>query len=159
MVVTAFLERAMPLLRYNLGDIGLIEPDRCPCGRRFRTLRLTSGRLNDRVVLPDGAVLYSDTFLQLAATHPGIGECFVHQDADGLVRVHVVPGDDTGEEVYTTVREKLFALAGGPFPLEGGRRPGADHRRRQGPVRHLRVPPGEGVSRMSKRPVARPSGW
>lgn len=24
------------------------------------------GRLNDRVVLPDGAVLYSDTFLELA---------------------------------------------------------------------------------------------
>ncbi|MER7211465.1 AMP-binding protein [Streptosporangium sp. NPDC000239] len=117
-VVTAFLERAMPLVRYRLGDIGFISPERCPCGRRFRTLRLTTGRSNDYVTLPSGEKLYPDAFLHLAATHPGVSECFVHQDATGLVRVHVVPADEAGEEVYTTVRQKLFALAGGEFPLE-----------------------------------------
>ncbi|MGN9838476.1 phenylacetate--CoA ligase family protein [Nonomuraea sp. H19] len=118
-VVTAFLERAMPLLRYSLGDIGLIEPGRCRCGRRFRTLRLTTGRSNDYVTLPSGERLYPDAFLHLAATHPGISECFVHQDPAGLVRVHVVPsGDEPAERVFATVREKLFTLAGGEFPLE-----------------------------------------
>ncbi|MFF0572612.1 phenylacetate--CoA ligase family protein [Streptosporangium saharense] len=117
-VVTAFLERAMPLVRYNLGDIGLIEPGRCRCGRRFRTLRLTTGRSNDYVTLPSGERLYPDAFLHLAATHPGVSECFVHQDAEGLVRVHVVPTDEAGEGVYETVRHKLFTLAGGEFPLE-----------------------------------------
>ncbi|MEV4096037.1 phenylacetate--CoA ligase family protein [Streptosporangium saharense] len=117
-VVTAFLERAMPLVRYNLGDIGLIEPGRCRCGRRFRTLRLTTGRSNDYVTLPSGERLYPDAFLHLAATHPGVSECFVHQDAEGLVRVHVVPADEAGEGVYETVRHKLFTLAGGEFPLE-----------------------------------------
>ncbi|MFF4989328.1 phenylacetate--CoA ligase family protein [Streptosporangium saharense] len=117
-VVTAFLERAMPLVRYNLGDIGLIEPGRCRCGRRFRTLRLTTGRSNDYVTLPSGERLYPDAFLHLAATHPGVSECFVHQDAEGLVRVHVVPTDEAGEGVYETVRHKLFTLASGEFPLE-----------------------------------------
>ncbi|MEV1176383.1 hypothetical protein [Nonomuraea sp. NPDC049784] len=118
-VVTSFLEQAMPLLRYSLGDIGLIEPGRCPCGRRFRTLRLTTGRSNDYVTLPSGERLYPDAFLHLAATHPGVSECFVHQEADGLVRVHVVPsGEEAGEQVFATVREKLYGLAGGEFPLE-----------------------------------------
>ncbi|MEV0237423.1 AMP-binding protein [Nonomuraea sp. NPDC050786] len=118
-VVTSFLERAMPLLRYSLGDIGLIEPHRCPCGRRFRTLRLTTGRSNDYVTLPSGERLYPDAFLHLAATHPGISECFVHQEADGLVRLHVVPsGEEEAERVFATAREKLFGLAGGEFPLE-----------------------------------------
>ncbi|TMR93583.1 phenylacetate--CoA ligase family protein [Nonomuraea basaltis] len=117
-VVTAFLEQAMPLLRYSLGDIGLIEPGRCRCGRRFRTLRLTTGRSNDYVMLPSGERLYPDAFLHLAATHPGISECFVHQDADGLVRVHVVPSGHGEAEVFSTIRAKLFALAGGEFPLE-----------------------------------------
>lgn len=117
-VVTAFRERAMPLLRYSLGDIGFIEPDRCRCGRRFRTLQLTNGRSNDFVTLPSGERLYPDTFLHLAATHPGISECFVHQDAEGLVRVHVVPANTPQDEVFATVREKLIGLAGGEFPLE-----------------------------------------
>jgi phenylacetate-CoA ligase len=133
-VVTAFRERAMPLIRYSLGDIGFIEPGRCSCGRRFRTLRLTVGRSNDFVTLPSGERLYPDAFLHLAATHPGISECFVHQDAEGLVRVHVVPagpgggeaggevggqaGDEADGAVFATVRAKLFDLAGGEFPLE-----------------------------------------
>ncbi|MFC5827163.1 phenylacetate--CoA ligase family protein [Nonomuraea insulae] len=118
-VVTAFLERAMPLLRYSLGDIGRIEPGRCPCGRRFRTLRLTAGRSNDYVTLPSGERLYPDAFLHLAATHPGISECFVHQEAGGLVRLHIVPSDDAAsEQVFATARQKLFTLAGGEFPLE-----------------------------------------
>ncbi|MEU7827824.1 hypothetical protein [Nonomuraea sp. NPDC049129] len=117
-VVTAFMERAMPLLRYSLGDIGLIEPGRCRCGRRFRILRLTTGRSNDYVTLPSGERLYPDAFLHLAATHPGISECFVHQDTAGLVRVHVVPSADPPGEVLATVRDKLFGLAGGEFPLE-----------------------------------------
>jgi phenylacetate-coenzyme A ligase PaaK-like adenylate-forming protein len=120
-VVTAFMERAMPLVRYALGDAGLVEPDPCPCGRRFRTMRLTRGRVNDRVVLPDGSAIYSDTFLELAESHPGVAACFVRQEPDGLVRVHVVPanGDPTaGQHVLETVRATLFELAGGPFPLE-----------------------------------------
>jgi phenylacetate-CoA ligase len=120
-VVTAFMERAMPLVRYALGDAGRIEPGRCPCGRRFRTMRLTRGRVYDRVVLPDGSPIYSDTFLELAESHPGVAACFVCQEPDGLVRVHVVPanGDpDARRRALASVRATLFELAGGPFPLE-----------------------------------------
>ena len=120
-VATHLRERAMPLLRYRLGDTGLIEPGRCPCGRRFRTMRLTKGRENDNVVLPDGRRLWSQTFLGIAERHPGVAECFVRQDRHGFVRVHVVPADRSSEgttAVLDSVRAHLFEVAGGPFPLE-----------------------------------------
>jgi phenylacetate-CoA ligase len=120
-VATHLRERAMPLLRYQLGDAGLIEPGRCRCGRRFRTMRLTKGRENDNVVLPDGQRLWSQTFLGIAERHPGVAECFVRQDRDGNIRVHVVPADrspDGTAAVLNSVRGHLFEVAGGPFPLQ-----------------------------------------
>jgi phenylacetate-CoA ligase len=120
-VATHLRERAMPLVRYWLGDAGLIEPGRCPCGRRFRTMRLTKGRENDNVTLPGGKRLWSQTFLGIAERHPGVAECFVRQDRDGSIRVHVVPADRSADgtaAVLDSVRGHLFEVAGGPFPLE-----------------------------------------
>ncbi len=121
-VVTAFMERAMPLIRYDLGDVGRIDTRPCPCGRRFRTLRLTVGRVNDSVLLPTGRQLYPDTFLHLAATFPGIAECGVHQDRTGAVRLDVVPSEPLDRDGWATVaegvREHLHTVAGCAFPLE-----------------------------------------
>lgn len=117
-VVTAFMERAMPLVRYDLGDRGRIVPDPCPCRRRFRTLELTTGRVNDYVDLGDGRRLYPDTFLHLAATHPGISECYVHQHREGTVELFAMPEDGSGDELRRTVPTRLFEAAGGPFDLK-----------------------------------------
>lgn len=121
-VVTAFMERAMPLIRYDLGDVGRVDTGPCPCGRRFRTLRLTAGRVNDSVLLPTGRQLYPDTFLHLAATFPGIAECSVHQDRAGSVRLNVVPSAPVTpaawEEIRAGVRERLLTVAGCDFALE-----------------------------------------
>lgn len=118
-VVTAFGERAMPLLRYALGDAGLIDRERCRCRRRFRTMRLTHGRLNDSVVLPSGARLYSDTFLELAEQHPGLAACFVRQDGAGTIRLHAVPdGTVALAELLSTLYSRVAAIAAEPIPLE-----------------------------------------
>ena len=116
-VVTHFRERAMPLLRYDLGDVGHIDPEPCPCGRRFRTLTLSVGRTNDRVVLPDGRILYPDTFLHVAATFPGIRECFVVQDAEGRVHMRVVPDGASLEDIRDGIQSWLFDSAKGRFDV------------------------------------------
>jgi phenylacetate-CoA ligase len=84
-------------------------------------MRLTRGRENDHVVLPDGTRLWSQTFLGIAERYPGVAECFVRQDRQGAIRVHVVPDDRSpagGAGVLDGVRAHLFGVAGGPFPLE-----------------------------------------
>jgi phenylacetate-CoA ligase len=118
-VCTAFHERAMPLIRFNLGDLGVIDPEPCSCRRRFRTMRVTKGRANDSITLPDGRRLFADRFLIMVVEHPGVAGMFVRQDAAGAVQVNVAPdGTVPVEEVLTTVREVILKQARQEFALE-----------------------------------------
>lgn len=120
LIITPYMERAMPLIRYAIGDIGVIQTEPCKCGRKFRTLELTKGRANDFVILPSGKRLYPDTFVWFAAIHDGVDECFVHQNADGSVRISIVPAADVTDvdAVLASVREEMYRLAGAEFDLE-----------------------------------------
>lgn len=119
-VVTAFQERAMPLVRYWLGDRARFFAGDCPCGRTFRRLQLTTGRVDDQVVLPDGSVLSVGTFLYLAAEHPGVAESAVRQDAAGDLTIRLVPDGRNGDgfdAVAASYVERLYELAERRFPV------------------------------------------
>lgn len=90
-VVTHYRERAMPLVRYRLGDRARLVPGRCDCGQGFRRIQLVDGRTNDYLVLPDGRRVYSAVVLWLMMEAPGVAECMVRQDAAGTITVHLVP--------------------------------------------------------------------
>ena len=49
---------AMPMIRYQLGDIVTRGPDQCACGAPFTTLTAIQGRMNDFFPLADGRVLH-----------------------------------------------------------------------------------------------------
>jgi phenylacetate-CoA ligase len=54
LVATLLVNRAMPLLRYRLGDRGSLRPGRCACGHPFPLLGVVTGRRADVLVLADG---------------------------------------------------------------------------------------------------------
>ncbi|NUS07815.1 MAG: phenylacetate--CoA ligase family protein [Nonomuraea sp.] len=117
-VVTHFRERAMPLLRYRLGDRGMIVPGECGCGNRFTRMRVTGGRSDDYVTFPGGHRVYTATFLSLAMWTPGVAESMVRQAADGTVTVHLVAeaGRDFGQ-VAAAYRRGLAEQVGGPVEV------------------------------------------
>ncbi|MFI7696192.1 phenylacetate--CoA ligase family protein [Nonomuraea sp. NPDC049655] len=117
-VVTHFRERAMPLIRYRLGDRGMIVPGECGCGNRFTRMRVTGGRSDDYITFPGGHRVYTATFLSLAMWTPGVAESMVRQDADGNVTVHLVPeaGRDF-DEVAAAYRDGLAKQVGGPVEV------------------------------------------
>jgi phenylacetate-CoA ligase len=49
---------AMPMIRYQLGDIVTRGPERCACGAPFTTLTAIQGRMNDFFPLADGRLLH-----------------------------------------------------------------------------------------------------
>jgi len=53
-VVTGLHNYAMPLIRYKIGDLGVLTDEKCPCGRSWPLLKSIEGRSNDLVVLPSG---------------------------------------------------------------------------------------------------------
>ncbi len=55
-VVTDLRNTATPFIRYEIGDIGVLEDPEapCACGRPFPRLRSVDGRMQDMVETPDG---------------------------------------------------------------------------------------------------------
>ncbi|MFF5233448.1 phenylacetate--CoA ligase family protein [Dactylosporangium sp. NPDC000521] len=119
-VVTGWRERAMPLLRYWLGDRATRHAARCACGRTFARLHLTKGRADDYVVLPDGERIYAGTFIGMAISTPGVAECMVRQDSAGNITVFLIPdgrADRGFDDLARDARAWLHATAGRPFDL------------------------------------------
>ncbi len=56
-IVTVLTNEVMPLIRYDTGDIGMILPDKCLCGRTLRRM-LVEGRIEDLLLRPDGQIIY-----------------------------------------------------------------------------------------------------
>jgi phenylacetate-CoA ligase len=57
-VCTSLFNRAMPFIRYSVGDVGVqSEGNLCPCGRTFPLMKVVEGRKDSFIVLPDGRTL------------------------------------------------------------------------------------------------------
>jgi phenylacetate-CoA ligase len=120
-VVTHFRERAMPLVRYLIDDRVVAVPGACPCGSRFRRMRLLDGRSEDAVVLPDGRRIYFGAFAVVGLTVLGLTEISVRQDEHGAITVSIVLDRTAGrsyEDVAADVRACLHRQLGREVPLE-----------------------------------------
>jgi len=63
-VLTDLNNRALPLIRYRIGDLGSFG-DGCPCGRTFPILSSIVGRAYDFVTTPDGRRYHGEYFMYL----------------------------------------------------------------------------------------------
>jgi len=68
-LVTDLDNHAMPFIRYELGDIGVLDSEPCACGRQLTTLRALLGRRQDALRNAEGeslsAVFFAGKFLAL----------------------------------------------------------------------------------------------
>ena len=60
-IVTSLFNKAIPMIRYEIGDIGIIEKKGCNL-----YLKTLSGRTNDMAILPSGRVAAGLTFYYIA---------------------------------------------------------------------------------------------
>lgn len=56
-VLTNLFNYAMPLIRYDIGDVGVPSDEQCTCGRTLPLMQLLKGRSDDFIILPDGKKL------------------------------------------------------------------------------------------------------
>jgi phenylacetate-CoA ligase len=55
LVVTTLTNDLMPLVRYDIGDLGSVDPAKgCACGRTSPVLADVAGRVDDTIIAPDG---------------------------------------------------------------------------------------------------------
>jgi phenylacetate-CoA ligase len=94
-LVTDLLNRAMPLIRYRIGDLGAWADGPCPCGRGLPRLEKVAGRVTDFLVGDDGR-LVSGVFLAtyVVAHRPSLGQVQIRQHTAGEVVYRIKPGHD-----------------------------------------------------------------
>ena len=61
-VVTSLVNYAMPLIRYDIGDLGAWAEAPCSCGRVWPLLREITGRISDTFVAADGTLVAGEYF-------------------------------------------------------------------------------------------------
>jgi len=94
LLVTSLTNRVMPMIRYELGDLGRLQDGQCSCGSPFPLMALDVCRKNDLVVTPGGRKIYPSYFVRLL---DGIGDIeqfqFVQTTPAAIVlRLHAAPG-------------------------------------------------------------------
>ncbi len=89
-VVTGFICRAMPLIRYQMGDLAVPSGKPCDCGRHFRTVEAIEGRMDDVIVTPSGRRV-GRMGPALHALGHAIRECQFVQEAPDRVVIRLVP--------------------------------------------------------------------
>lgn len=111
LVGTTLHNTAMPLLRYKLGDVSMILPRPCTCGRTSRLMANVTTKAEDVIVRPDGRLI-SPSIL----THPfkpihGLLKSQIIQDRiDHIVVKLVVAGSFSPaqhEALLSALRERL----------------------------------------------------
>jgi phenylacetate-CoA ligase len=112
-VWTGFLNRAMPLIRYRVGDRGCWRTgEACACGHTFPRVIPTITRESDVLRAADGRLFSPRALNQLLKQTTALRFCqFVHNRSDRVVVRAVASGNRAAEEVMN-VRARLQELLG-----------------------------------------------
>ncbi len=90
-VVTSLVHRAMPLIRYRIGDTATFSNEKCPCGRHLPLLASVNGRVTDHFRRANGGIVHGEFFTHLMYDLSGVQRFKFVQEAFDLVRVFIVP--------------------------------------------------------------------
>ncbi|MBA3281796.1 MAG: phenylacetate--CoA ligase family protein [Acidimicrobiia bacterium] len=87
LVATGLFNRAMPLLRYRTGDVGVASDEPCRCGRTLPVLAELQGRADDVVHTPEGSVIGPAPMSLAFQGVARLRRAQVHQDAPTSIHV------------------------------------------------------------------------
>jgi len=111
-VVTSLTQFAMPLIRYQIGDMGLYEADTCPCGRGLPVLREVVGRTHDFLVTADDQFVHGEFFAYLFRVKPEVTRYQVHQPDREHLEVRLVCKQTVDPAWLEYVRNEIQARFG-----------------------------------------------
>lgn len=100
LIITSLNNKAMPYLRYEIGDIGALSPEKCPCGRGFPVFKTLRGRCDDFLLMPDGSLLDPQTVVFQIETIPEVMEFQILQKKQNSLQINLIIKDGSdGEKV------------------------------------------------------------
>jgi phenylacetate-CoA ligase len=110
-LVTDLHNYGMPLVRYEIGDMGLLTDRACPCGRGLPLVEQIDGRVLDTLRTRDGRVVPGELFPHLLKDIVEVQEFQVEQKTLEEIHVYVVlsgPLSERSREIISSEIGKAF---------------------------------------------------
>ncbi|MHC4323092.1 MAG: phenylacetate--CoA ligase family protein, partial [Planctomycetota bacterium] len=109
-IATGFWNTAMPLIRYDTGDVIIKSEASCSCGRAFPVVRSISGREGDAIRTPSGEILGASIVTHLIYVICGADyflESQVIQDSPDHIVIEYVPAKRCSSQFLGEFRKRL----------------------------------------------------
>jgi len=111
-IVTNLHNYSMPLIRYEIGDIAVLGPEKCRCGNVLPTLKKVTGRITDHFVKEDGTII-SGSALTLTFNRKDWVEAFqIIQEDYKNVKILIIRKGDVNESEKIDIEGKIKFLLG-----------------------------------------------
>lgn len=116
-ICTSFTNKAMPLIRYDIGDMAIKGEDgSCGCGRSFPLIDHIEGRKDDVIRTPDGREV-----ARIASIFRGLESIKLAQIVQrhlDMIEVFVVPGESYTSEDGALIKDELHKRLGDSITIE-----------------------------------------
>jgi len=111
-LVTDLRNVTNPFIRYEIGDLGTMSPEPCPCGLPFPVLATVDGRIQEVINKPDGSKLTALFIPHMMKEFPWIEAYQVVQESNDAICISVVMGDELKNALTESVRTVLQPRVG-----------------------------------------------
>ena len=119
MIVTGLANRAYPLVRYAIKDMGRILPRACSCGRGSVLLEVVRGRTFEILMGPKKIPVLGEYFIDLFDALPGEVLRFrIHQESPLKLRMYLVAPRELSEQSRGYVLESIAKKFGEEMRVE-----------------------------------------
>ncbi len=116
-VITSLLNEVMPLIRYDIGDIGMIIPEQCRCRRTSRRI-IVEGRKEDMLLRSDGQSIYPGIVRDILDEYFYAFERYqVIQTAKDMLLLRVVPAEKFSQENLRKARNEFQECVGNSMKI------------------------------------------
>jgi phenylacetate-CoA ligase len=113
LLVTDLRNRAMPLIRYQIGDVVVGSERTCSCGRGLPLLDEVIGREADYILTPSGTLISGISLTDHFATEiRGAEQVQLIQDRREVLRLRIVASEEFGPDSHRQIDELMARLFG-----------------------------------------------
>ena len=105
-VVTDLKNKAMPIIRYEVGDMGVWAVDKCSCGRTLPLLSKIEGRVADYVLTRNGDYISGISLTEnFAVKIPGVSQLQIIQEKVDYFTFNIVKDKDFDKNSTDTLQQ------------------------------------------------------
>lgn len=107
-LATSLFNYAMPFIRYDTGDIGILTNETCACGRGYKLLKEVIGRSADVLITPEGKNVHGWIFNKIFREYAkNIKEFQVVQEKLDKIVINIVPEHGFVDTQLDLIRETI----------------------------------------------------